>query len=341
MISEFITKNELPKYRAQQFNQMFYQNNINSFDEITSWPLYLREKLKEEILFSTLEEVKCLISEDKMTVKVLFRIKRTSKMIETVLIRHDDGRNTVCVSCMVGCPVKCSFCATGKMVFGGNLTPTEIVDQVMHFKRLLSKTDNRVSNIVFMGMGEPTLMLDEIMKSVEIFNDPDKIGISSRRITIPTSGHIREMEKLLEMNFKGRLAVSLHAPNQELRASLMPVAIGNKLEDLMKTIDKFEISENRRISYEYILLKDVNDTEEHAEQLASLLRGRFAHVNLIPYNPVPGETFERPSKNRVHAFSRILTDRGIQNTFRVTMGDDIKAACGQLAGEVVASAQPE
>lgn len=334
LTEEFIQENKLPAYRVRQFNEAFYEKAVTSYDRITSWPKDLRAKLEEQFPFTSLEEMKTLLSKDNMTVKAVFRLKRNKKLIETVLMRHTDGRNTVCVSCMVGCPVKCSFCATGKMGYGGDLEAREIVDQVLFFKRFLVPKGENVTNIVFMGMGEPTLTLDNVLAAVEVFTSPEKLAMSQRRITLSTSGHLPEMQRLLDLKFKGRIAVSLHAPNQDLRAKLMPVAYIHKLTDLMDMLDQFVMLNNKRISYEYILLKEVNDTIEHAEQLARLLKNRLAHINLIPYNPVPGESFERPSRNRVHKFAQILRDNGIRHTIRITMGDDIAAACGQLATDI-------
>jgi len=335
-IEKFVEKYNLPKFRLKQFNYAYYIKAIPSFDQLTTWPENLRKLLKKEIEFISLEEVKASTSEDKSTLKALFRRKKDHQLIETVLMKHEDKRNTVCVSCMVGCPVNCSFCATGKMGFRGNLTTQEIVDQVMYFQRILLKQDEKVTNIVFMGMGEPMLNLDNVMESIEIFTNEEKLAMGSRRITLSTAGFINEIEQVMEEGFKGRLAVSLHAPNQELREKLMPVAKTNKLDELFKILDKYVERTNKRITYEYILIQDVNDTLEHAEDLAELLRNRLSHVNLIPYNPIKGVDFKAPSRNSIHKFARVLDKYHISHTIRITMGDDIQAACGQLAGEIIA-----
>jgi 23S rRNA (adenine2503-C2)-methyltransferase len=232
---------------------------------------------------------------------------------------------------MIGCPVACSFCATGKLGYGGNLTAREIVDQVMHFQRELQRSDEKVTNIVYMGMGEPMIAIEEVRDSIDIFTDPEKLAMSNRRLTISTSGFIKQLEEFIEEDFKGRLAISLHAPNQKLREQLMPVAKSNDLDDLMATLDRYVDITNKRVSYEYILIEGINDEVKHAHQLADLLQGRLAHVNLIPYNPVEGENFKTPSEKRVNNFSKMLNNRGIHNSTRVTMGEDINAACGQLA----------
>jgi len=237
---------------------------------------------------------------------------------------------------MIGCPLGCIFCATGKMKFIGNLSSREIVDQVLHFARILKKEKQTITNIVFMGMGEPLLNFEQVMESIKILNDPKRFGFGIRRITISTSGITSQIYELLKSDYKGRLALSLHAPSQKLRESLMPIAKTNPLPELISVVKKFANRTQLRISYEYILIHGVNDQPEHADSLVELIGGvdsDFVHINLIPYNPVTGLSFKRSSLSSAHTFAQILTDSGIQNTFRVTMGDDIQAACGQLAGK--------
>ncbi|MCA9383809.1 23S rRNA (adenine(2503)-C(2))-methyltransferase RlmN [Candidatus Dojkabacteria bacterium] len=331
MIEEFIKTHNLPNFRLKQFNQQFYKESIKNFGDLSTWPKDLRDKLATEVDFMDLELEKEYISKNKDTIKVLFRRKVDNQRIETVLMKHRDGRNTVCVSCMVGCPVNCTFCATGKMGFGGNLSAKEIVDQVMYFQRQLHEQDDKVTNIVFMGMGEPMLNLPEVEKSIEVFTNPDKLGMSSRRLTISTSGYVPQLKKLIDDGFKGRVAISLHAPNQELREKLMPVAKLFPLEKLIEALDDYVEITNKRISYEYVMIKDVNDLPEHANQLADLFEDRLAHINLIPYNPIAERDFQRTTNNHLREFTRILTKRKIHYTIRQTMGDDVNAACGQLA----------
>ncbi len=331
MIEEFASKHNLASFRTKQFNEQFYKHGIESFDELSTWSKKDRDLLKNEIEFSSLDLDKEFISNDGNTIKVLFKRKIDGQRIETVLMKHDDGRNTVCVSCMVGCPVNCSFCATGKMGFGGNLTVQEIVDQVMHFQRKLLKSNEKITNVVYMGMGEPMLNLENVQKSLSIFNDPAKLAMGSRRFTISTSGYIPQFKKLVEDGFRGRVAISLHAPNQELRAKMMPVAKIYSLDKLMEALDEYVELTNKRISYEYILIKNVNDQPEHARQLIDLLGHRLSHVNLIPFNPIKEESFERSSKDSIHNFANTLNEAGVNTTIRITMGEDVDAACGQLA----------
>lgn len=333
MIAPFALKYKLPSFRIKQFNLAYYKDFISSFDELTTWSKPLREELKAELPFSTITPTTVLRSKDKGTQKVVFNRVSDGKRFESVLMRHDDKRNTVCVSCMVGCPVGCAFCATGKMRFIANLTATEIVDQVLYFARTLKKENKTVTNIVFMGMGEPLLNFDAVIEAVETLNNPEYMGFGIRRITISTSGITPKIYELMKRGYKGRLALSLHAPTQELRETLIPIAKKYPLDELMATISAFARRTQLRVSYEYILIDGVNDTPLHANALARLFGEdtEFVHVNLIPYNPIPGMTFVRSKLPAIHAFADILTDFGISNTFRVTMGDDIQAACGQLA----------
>ncbi|KKQ34222.1 MAG: putative dual-specificity RNA methyltransferase RlmN [candidate division WS6 bacterium GW2011_GWA2_37_6] len=341
MIENFAEKHKLPGFRIKQFDKAFYQEAINSFDELTTWPKDLREKLNDEGPFSSLDPINQLKSNDGKTTKILFRRKVDKKCIESVLMRFKDGRNSVCVSCMVGCPVGCKFCATGKMGFGGNLSADEIVDQVLYFQRLLKSKGNRVngnktldahlSNIVFMGMGEPMLNLKEVQKALAILTDPSKVALSERRITISTSGYVPQLKRLIASGFRGQIAVSLHAPNQKLREKLMPVAKQHSLDELLAVLDDYVEKTNKKVSYEYILISGVNDSDVNAQELIKLFKNRLAHINLIPYNPIPGVDFKRTDKSRVVEFAEILKQGGINTTIRITMGDDIKAACGQLA----------
>ena len=364
----FANNNEYPSYRLQQVNRAIYVDLVTEFADITTLPLELRQRLKSQVEIDTLGFVAKQVSSDRDTVKVVFERKTDGQKLETVLMKHRDGRNTVCVSCMVGCPVNCSFCATGKMGFGGNLSADEMVEQVLYFARDLrlenrgsrglrvedrkggseqmskgteigndglrdstpQQTVNgeRVTNIVFMGMGEPMLNLPNVKEAIRIFTE--EMGVSKRKITVSTSGYLPQLRDLIEWGFRGRIAVSLHAPNQELREKLMPVAKLYPIDKLFKTLFEFEKITNKRITYEYIMIDGVTDTEGCARQLGLILQGHLAHVNLIPYNSVTGEAFKRSSKRNIKKFKQILDQYRVENTVRVTMGDDIDAACGQL-----------
>ncbi|MHC1716658.1 MAG: 23S rRNA (adenine(2503)-C(2))-methyltransferase RlmN [Candidatus Dojkabacteria bacterium] len=330
MINNFIKKYNLPKYRDDQFQKAYYQESIGSWDELTTWPISLREDLKKEIPFSTIEDCKEKLSSDKRTRKLLSYTK-DNHPIETVLIKSTD-RNTVCVSCMSGCPVGCKFCATGQMGFNRNLDSREIIDQIMYFKRILKRKNQNITNIVFMGMGEPMLNLDNVVSAIKILTDPMKLGFSHRRITVSTAGYIQELKKFLDMNLGVKIAISLHAPNQSLREKIMPtVSKNNHLEDLITLLIEYQKKRNKRVTYEYLLLKDFNDRPEDAKELAKLLKNQVALVNLINFNPSDGIAFSPSKKKDIENFRKILESREINNTLRYSFGGDIDAACGQLA----------
>jgi len=332
MIEPFIEKRKLPKYRKTQFNRAFYKEFIESYDELTTWPKDLREALKSEVAFSSLSPVKEIQSRNKNTIKTVFKRVTDGKQFESVLMRHKDGRNTVCVSCMIGCPVGCVFCATGRMGYQGNLTSTEIVDQVLYYARILKKEKQGITNVVFMGMGEPLLNLPAVLEAIHILTDPERFGMSQRRLTISTSGITPGLHQLIASGYKGRLALSLHASDQTLRESLIPIAEKYLLSGVLNELKTFSDETNKRVSYEYILISGVNDSPNDARALITLLGTRLTHVNLIPYNPVEGVPLKRSTPDSIRVFSEILTKSGLQHTVRITMGDDIKAACGQLAG---------
>lgn len=336
MFKDFLLQENITGYRAKQFWQQYLLQGATSAAEITTWPKELREKLAQQGEFLPLKEKQVFTAKDGNTVKVLFE-RPDGLVIESVLMRHRDGRNTICVSSMVGCPVGCVFCATGKMGFLANLTAEEIVEQVIYFARILRKENEKVTNVVFMGMGEPLLNYEPVLEAVKILTDPDFLGLSDRRISISTSGYPKQIIKLVESGYKGKLAISLHAPNQELRASLMPVAVANPLPELMASLDRFVELTNKRVFYEYLLLDGVNDTVEHAAELALLLRGRLAHVNLIPFNPIPGTALTKSSRTKVQAFLDELEAQGITATIRVPFGVEIAGACGQLATKISAN----
>lgn len=294
--------------------------------------------------------VKLLFDKESNTWKALFLLK-DGKKIESVFMRFEDGRNSVCVSCQVGCPVGCIFCASGQMGFMRNLTSHEIVDQVLFWAKLLKSLPDdsvdkdfskirfkesfeRVTNIVYMGMGEPMLNYDNVVESLKILTDPLQFGLGDRHITVSSSGYIPQLERFMEEKIKCRLAISLHAPNQEIRARLMPVAKIYDLSKLMEFVKKYEKYTNKRISYEYTMISGVNDTLECARALVTLLKYRNAHVNLIPMNPIAQrKDLKKSEKNTIYDFYNILHRYKIPSTIRITMGDKIKAACGQLANE--------
>ena len=328
MFKQFVKKYNLPKYRTSQLYTQYYRNLIGSWDDLTTWSKDLREKLKKDIPFSKLIYISTNISKDGNTQKVLFKTVK-GNLIESVLIKEKD-RNTVCVSCMSGCPVGCIFCATGQMGLNELLDSQQILDQILYFSRELKLKNERVTNIVYMGMGEPMLNLKNVSLSIKDITDKEKMGFSKRRVTVSTSGYIQPLRQFLNMNLGVKIAISLHAPNQKLRDILMPtVSKSNSLKDLFNILDEYSNRKNKRITYEYVLLRGMNDSVENAKELANLLKDRLALVNLINYNEVDCLPFKK-SKNTI-LFKKILEERGITCTIRKSLGEDIKGACGQLA----------
>jgi len=315
-----------PKFRLKQVIQAIYVDFVANWDEATTLSKELRSKLNIECpleINSGLSE-----SKDKNTNKVLITLE-DGLQIETVLMKHSDGRRTVCVSSQVGCPLACTFCATGQMGFKRNLSTYEIVEQVIFWGRILKENNERVSNVVFMGMGEPFLNYDNVLDAVRILNDKDGFNIGARRISISTAGLITEIRKLAKEDIQVNLAISLHAPNDTLRTKLMPVNKRVSLKRLFEAIDYYIDITNRKVMFEYLMIDKVNDHEAEAEQLAELMNRPLCMVNLIPYNPT--NEYKPSSKKAIDSFRIILEKRGVEVSQRFGFGQDIKAACGQLA----------
>jgi len=329
-LSKFLKENKVPAYRLKQVLQAVYKEGKGDFNEISVLPKTVLDLLVANFSVFSFELEKEVISTNGETVKALFKLK-DGKKVEGVLMHFKDGRNSVCVSSQVGCGLKCAFCATGALGFTRSLTAEEISDQVLYLDQYLKKKNGgRVTHVIFMGMGEPFLNYDDVMESIRTLNDPDCLGIAARHITVSTSGIIPGIKKFADEPLQLNLALSLHAPNQELREKLMPVAKAFQLPDLMAAIDDYIKKTGRRVSIEYVMLKAKNDSREDAQQLAKLLRGKMIHVNLIPYN----ETymgFENSGRSRIDDFKKIIESHKIPVTVRVSLGQDISAACGQLA----------
>jgi 23S rRNA (adenine2503-C2)-methyltransferase len=308
-----------PRFRARQVWE-WAARGAAGYDEMTSVPARLRRALAEELPFSTLEVVHEAESRDR-TVKTLFRT-HDGHPVEAVLMRYRDGRRSVCLSSQSGCPLTCTFCATGQMRFRRNLTASEILDQALHFRRL-----DDVSHAVFMGMGEPMLNLDEVLAAARRL---PALGITHRRTTVSTVGWLPGLRRFVdEVEEPVRLALSLHAPSDELRSELMPVNDRFPLAELVHQCTKYFALRRRKVFVEYVMLAGVNDRYEQAQELARLLNPRFFKVNLIPYNPTG--RFEGSSRKAIAAFRRALEEHGLRATVRLTRGRDIEAACGQLA----------
>ena len=330
---EYLLNKWEKQYRINQVHQAVYKDLVSSFDEITTLSKNLRNELSNNLPFSPLKVLQINKSEKDWTVKILFETYDGYK-IESVLMRHLYDRNTVCVSSQIGCPMWCTFCATGKLWIIRNLTSDEIISQVLYFKRKLKhEEDQRITNVVYMWMWEPLINYDEFIQSVRVINDPKKIEIWIRHITVSTCGIIPWIKQLMKEGLQINLAISLHAPTNELRSKIMPVNNKYKIEELMPILKEYSTKTTRKIFYEYVMLKWINDTKECAKSLWDLLQWSLSHVNLIPFNSWGNDEFQCSSKNKMYDFQRILADYGIVSTIRVSLWQDIKGACGQLAGK--------
>jgi 23S rRNA (adenine2503-C2)-methyltransferase len=323
-----------PRYRADQVLRAAYRGFAEEFAAIRQLPEELRGWLAERLELSPAREVRRVVSEDGLTTKLLLALG-DGTLIETVLMQYPAARpgahprSTVCVSTQAGCAMGCVFCATGQMGFERNLKAAEIVAQVVHVARLLHERGQHVTNIVFMGMGEPLANYGETIRAVRVLTDPRCFGIGQRHITISTVGVIRGIDRLAGEGLQIGLAISLHAPNDALRRRLVPTAGPNSVSEIVAAAKRYFAATGRRVTFEYALIAGENDSDATATELARLVRGTGAHVNLIPVNPTAGG-FRRPSRQRVLAFERILREAGVNCTVRVEKGTEISAACGQL-----------
>jgi 23S rRNA (adenine2503-C2)-methyltransferase len=315
-----------PAYRVGQVRKWLFQKRAGSFDEMSDLPKALRADLAERFRLWSTDVVKHTTAEDG-TEKLLLQLADGGQ-VECVLLR-DTSRRTICISTQVGCGMGCVFCASGLEGVERNLTTGEIVEQMLRLQRLLSP-DERLSHIVVMGMGEPLANLDQLLAALEYAHRDDGLGISARRITISTVGLPPAIDRLARQQQNYRLAISLHAPNDELRNQLVPVNKNIGIDAIMAAANRYFDVSGRRLTFEYVLLADVNDQPEHARQLARLLAGREALLNVIPYNPVAGLPYDTPTPERRQAFRAILEQGGIRVKFRHRKGNRIDAACGQL-----------
>ncbi len=317
-----------PKFRAQQIIDGVIMQCAKNYSEIKNIPASLSEKFNQKRPLFSLIPHSNQASSNGDTIKLAQRTADGS-LIETVIMKFKDGRNSVCVSCQIGCQMGCKFCATGKMGFKRNLTAEEIQDQVILAHQALAKSDQKLTNIVYMGMGEPFMNYQNVKESIE--NIHDLLNFAYRRITVSTSGLVDGIEKLANDLPQVNLAISLHAPNQQTREQIMPIAKMYDIDKLLRITNQYFEKTHRRVTYEYILLKDINDSEKDAVELADFLQKCNCHVNLIPFNPTPTDKFDAPSKKNILDFQKTLQKHKINATVRVAMGQDIDAACGQLA----------
>ncbi len=328
-LKNWMAENGEKPFRAAQVMDWIYSKDAASFEAMTNVSKELRSKLSSHFSFPILKCVRTLESEDLETIKFLWELP-DGKKVESVLILSGD-RRTVCISCQVGCPARCAFCASGKEGLMRNLSPGEIVEQVLHINRILKQKGERVSHLVFMGMGEPLENYDAVVKSIQIFNLYEAFNISQRRITVSTVGVVEGIQRLAKEELTVNLVLSLHAPNQHIRKKIIPYARKYPLEEILMAMDNYSRETKRDITYEYTLLAGINDRIEHAKELAQLLKEKQCTVNLIPYNPVEGLNLNRPEKENIESFRDTLDSAGINTTWRYTKGKDIAAACGQLA----------
>ncbi|WP_257284630.1 23S rRNA (adenine(2503)-C(2))-methyltransferase RlmN [Endozoicomonas sp. SESOKO1] len=333
----FLTIGE-KKFRAEQVLKWIHHHRVDNFDDMTNISKSLRERLKVNAEIRGPEVVSSHFSEDG-TCKWVVRVA-TGSCVETVFI-PENGRGTLCVSSQAGCSLDCSFCSTGKQGFNSDLTVAEIIGQVWvaarHFGNVPAKMDRSITNVVMMGMGEPLMNFDNVVDAMDLMMDDLGYGLSKRRVTLSTSGVVPALRKLSEVS-NVSLAVSLHAPNNELRNQLVPINRKYPLEQLLDAINHYmnSLTDSKRVvTIEYTLLAGVNDQPEQAQQLIALLQDVPCKINLIPFNPFPHSGYERPSNNAVRRFQESLQLAGFNATVRKTRGDDIDAACGQLVGNVM------
>jgi len=329
-----------PGYRLEQAKKALFHDLIQNWQTAKTLPLSLREELNKKWPIEI--PAKTFISKDRNTTKALLTLKDDLK-IETVLMRHKprsrasslqgrDKRNTICVSSQVGCPLNCSFCATGKMGFERNLEVWEIVEQVLFFARYLKKIKEKVTNIVFMGMGEPFLNYQNVLGAIKILNDKEGFNLGARHFSISTVGIIDGgIEELAKEELQINLAISLHAPNDELRSKLMPINKKYPIKKILNAVDDYIKKTRRRVMFEYIMIKNVNDSEEHAKTLVRLMKKPLYFVNLISYNFTG--IFKSSPASRIKKFKEILEKEGVTVTQRYRFGEGIEAACGQLVAK--------
>ena len=328
-----------PAFRLKQVKKVIFQDLIENWDKATILPQNLRQKLSKNYPIQELKAEKILTSKDGQTIKVLF-VLRDGLKIESVLMRHIDGRRTVCVSSQVGCSIGCRFCATGQQGFKRNLSADEIVEQVLFFARFLRTkptedgplSTEKVTNIVFMGMGEPFLNYDNVLEAIKILNDKEGFNLGARHISISTAGITEGIEKLAKEKLQVNLAISLHASDDELRTKLMPINKKYPIEKILAAVNDYIKKTKRRVMFEYLMIDGVNDFEGEAEELAKLLKKPFYFINLISFNPIGHSDFKPSPGWKIKKFKEILEKAGLSVTQRYRFGREIKAACGQLAG---------
>ncbi len=338
-IQEYLLEMGEPAFRGRQLFKWIYSKEINSFYDMSDLPGELRKNLDLRARISIPRVLKQRVAGDG-TRKYLLEL-RDKKRVETVIIPQGpekDRRYTLCISTQVGCPVGCSFCATGQAGFQRNMDSYEIIGQVLGSKRELKRklktnAENIISNVVFMGMGEPFLNYEQVIKSIRMINHPKGLNIGQRHITVSTSGEVSGIKRLAHEDLQVTLAVSLHACDDELRNQLLPLNRKYPLHDLLDAVEYYIAETNRRVTFEYVMLDEVNISRRDADNLISLVKPLLANVNLIPYNEVVGLSFKKPSSAKIQQFCNYLLESGLNVSVREEKGADIMAACGQLKAE--------
>jgi len=333
----WLAARDLPPYRARQIGDAVWRDDVVAFDDVRTLPASLRDGLAAAFRFDTVEDTETRLSDGGLTEKGLHRLS-DGALVESVLMHYpargaQRERHTLCISSQAGCAVGCPFCATGELGFTRDLETAEIVDQVRHAARRLTRDGKRLTNVVFMGMGEPLLNLDRVLAAVDALNDPDRFGLGARHITVSTSGVVPGIRRLTALGPQFTLAVSLHAARDALRDVLVPLNRRWPIAEVVAAARDHAAATGRRVSYETTMIGGINDTETDARAMAELLRGDHAHVNLIPMNPVAHTPWTASDPATIDAFAAILAEAGVTATIRRNRGQEIGAACGQLAAE--------
>ena len=333
-LERWLEDRNTPRYRRQQI-WTWLARGVTSFASMRDLPAGLRGDLEQDFRVTSLKPIAVSVADHGRTTKTLFELDG-GHSVEAVVMRYPD-RSTLCISSQAGCPIGCPFCATGKFPFGRNLRAHEIVEQAVDAQRILAGEGRRLSHVVFMGMGEPMANYRAVVDSVRMLADPELLGISPRRIVVSTSGLVPRIGQLGEENIPVTLAISLHAARDELRDELVPINRKYPVRELVNAAQGYADRTKRRVSYEWVMLADVNDTERDAIELGRLLKGKLAHVNLIPFNPVDDTPYRAPDRAAIRNFKERIEAQGLNVTVRDTRGREADAACGQLHERVVKS----
>jgi len=335
-LETWLAEHDAPAYRRKQV-WTWLARGAATFEAMRDVPKSLRDAMEREFRATSLRSIAVSQADNGLTTKTLFELDG-GHSVEAVVMRYTE-RSTLCISSQAGCPIGCPFCATGKFPFGRNLRANEIVEQAVDAARVLAAEGRRLSHVVFMGMGEPMANYDAVVDSVRRLADPELLGISPRRIVVSTSGLIPRITQLTEENIPVTLAISLHAARDELRDVLVPINRKYPIHELVDAAHAYAGKTGRRVSYEWVMLAGVNDTERDARELGVLLKGKLAHVNLIPFNPVDDTPYRAPDRTSIRAFRGLVEAQGLNVTVRDTRGRGADAACGQLHERVMRNNQ--